>query len=80
MNEEKELDIYDVDWDAEREKWNYVTYEEEEEWYRYAIHNIVDLSEPFYLNEWDAYWWLFEHLTSCEYPIAYLPPKKWKWE
>lgn len=65
-------DIRDVDWSREATKWNYLVWNDAE-WYRYAIHNIVDETEPLYRDEWEAWQWLYEHLLAIEEPLDYLP-------
>lgn len=68
----QEFDVRDVDWQAECQKGNYLVWNDNE-WYRYAVHNIVDESDPLYYNEWEARTALYEHLESCGYQIDYLP-------
>jgi len=73
-------DIRDVDWQREAQKWNYIV-GNDSEWYRYAIHNIVDETEPLYHDEWEAWNGLYEHLLSVDAQIDYLPTyeelRKW---
>lgn len=73
-------DVYDVDRQREAQKWNYITWNDAE-WYRYAIHNIVDESDPLYYDEWEARTALYEHLLSVDADIDYLPSyeelRKW---
>ena len=65
-------DIRDVDRQREAQKGNYLTWNDQE-WYRYAIHNIVDETEPLYYDEWEAWQWLYDHLLSIDAEIDYLP-------
>jgi hypothetical protein len=65
-------DAYDVDWQREAQKWNYIV-GNDSEWYRYAIHNIVDETEPLYHDEEEAWRGLYEHLLSIDAPLDYLP-------
>lgn len=65
-------DIYDVDRQREAQKWNYLV-GNDQEWYRYAYHSIVDETEPLYHDEWEAWTALYEHLLSIDAQIDYLP-------
>lgn len=65
-------DIYDVDRQREAQKWNYLV-GNDQEWYRFAVHNIVDETEPLYHDEWEAWTALYEHLMSIDAVIDYLP-------
>ena len=65
-------DVYDVDRQREAQKWNYIV-GNDSEWYRYAIHNIVDESDSLYYDEWEARTALYEHLLSVDADIDYLP-------
>ena len=73
-------DVYDVDRQREAQKWNYIV-GNDSEWYRYAIHNIVDESDSLYYDEWEARTALYEHLLSVDADIDYLPSyeelRKW---
>ena len=65
-------DAYDVDWQAECQKGNYLT-GNDAEWYRYAVHNIVDETEPLYHDEELAWKGLYEHLLMLGEEIEILP-------
>lgn len=67
-----DYDVRDVDRQSECQKWNYLV-GNDEEWYRYAVHNIVDESDPLYHNEWEAWQWLYEYLQIIGATIDYLP-------
>jgi hypothetical protein len=66
------LDVYDVDWQEECHKGNYLV-GNDSEWYRFAVHNIVDETEKLYHDEWEARLWLYEHLIMIWATISYLP-------
>lgn len=68
----KNWDIYDVDWQAECQKWNYIV-GNDAEWYRYAVHNVVDETETLYYNEDSAWRWLYDRLIETWYDVDYLP-------
>lgn len=65
-------DIRDVDRQREYQKGNYIEWNDKE-WYRYAVHNIIDESDPLYYDEWEARQWLYDHLLSIDAEIDYLP-------
>ena len=67
-----EIDVRDIDRQAEYQKWNYLV-GNDQEWYRYAVHNIVDETDPLYHDEWDAWLWLFEHLQAIWEEVHLLP-------
>lgn len=66
------LDVYDVDWQEECYKGNYLV-GNDQEWYRYAINHIVDETEPLYHSEEEARMWLYERLIMIGSTISYLP-------
>ncbi len=78
---DNDIDIRDVDWQAEARKWNYLV-GSDQEGYRFAIHNIVEEIWPTYKNEWDAWTALYEELISLEEEVELLPSyeelAKWK--
>ena len=74
------LDVRDVDWSAEEQKGNYIV-PEESGGYRYAVHNVVDESDWLFMDEWQAWMELFEHLLAIWENIKFLPRIEWmKWE
>jgi hypothetical protein len=68
----KNWDIYDVDWQAEYQKWNYIL-GNDAEGYRYAVHNVVDETETLYYDEDSAWRWLYDRLIETLYDVDYLP-------
>ena len=68
----KNWDIYDVDWQAECQKGNYIV-GNDAEGYRYAVHNVVDETETLYYNEDSAWRWLYDRLIETWYDVDYLP-------
>lgn len=72
MIKTKEFDVYDVDRQAECQKWNYLV-GNDDEWYRFAVNYIVDETEPLYDNEEDARMGLYEHLLAIDAKISLLP-------
>ncbi len=66
------LDVYDVDRQEEYNKGNYLV-GNDSEWYRFAVHNIVDETDKLYYDEWEARMWLYEHLIMIWATISYLP-------
>lgn len=68
----KNWDIYDVDRQAECHKGNYLV-GNDQEWYRYAVHNIVDETETLYYDEDSAWRWLYDRLIETWYDVDYLP-------
>lgn len=77
----KNWDIYDVDRQAEFQKGNYLV-GNDQEWYRYAVHNVVDETETLYYDEDSAWRWLYDRLIETWYDVDYLPSydelKRWK--
>lgn len=74
------LDVYDVDRQEECHKGNYLV-GNDQEWYRYAFHNIVDETEPLYHSEEEARIWLYEHMLMVWATISYLPAYDYiKWD
>lgn len=67
-----EIDIRDIDWQTEAQKWNYLV-GNDEEWYRYAVHNIVDETEPLYHTEEQARQGLYEYLQAIWEEVNLLP-------
>lgn len=67
-----EYDVRDVDRQAECQKWNYLV-GNDSEWYRYAVHNVVDESDPLYRDEWEAWQWLYDYLQIIGAEISFLP-------
>lgn len=74
-------DAYDVDRQAECQKGNYLI-GNDQEGYRFAVHNIVDETEKLYHSEEDAWQGLYEHLLMLGEEIEFLPTyeelAKWK--
>lgn len=68
----QDLDIYDVDRQAECQKGNYLV-GNDQEGYRFAVHNIVDESYPLYQNESDAMFGLYEYLLTINAELSLLP-------
>lgn len=80
MTKVKEFDVYDVDRQAECHKWNYLV-GNDEIWYRFAVNNVVDETEPLYKNEEDARRGLYEHLLAVNAEISLLPTyDELKWD
>ncbi len=74
------VDIRDIDWQAECHKWNYLV-GNDEEWYRYAVHNIVDETEPLYHTEEQAWEGLYEYLQAIWEEVNLLPTfDELRWE
>lgn len=71
----KNWDVYDVDWQAEALKGNYLV-GNDAEWYRYAVHRVVDESEPLYHDEEEAWRGLYDRLIGTGYEVSYLPTFK----
>lgn len=75
------VDIRDIDRQAECQKGNYLV-GNDQEWYRFAVHNIVDETDKLYHDEWDAREWLYEHLVAIWAEVELLPSydelAKWK--
>ena len=67
-----EVDVRDIDRQAEFQKWNYLV-GNDEEGYRYAVHNIVDETEPLYHTEEQAWVWLYEYLQAIGEEVDLLP-------
>lgn len=72
MKKIEEIDIRDVDWQTECQKGNYLV-GNDQEGYRYAVHYIVDETEPLYHDEWEAWQWLYDHLVNINADISFLP-------
>lgn len=75
-----QIDVRDIDRQAECQKGNYLV-GNDQEGYRFAIHNVVEEIWPTYPTEWD--WWmaLYEHLISLGEEVDLLPSyKEIKWE
>lgn len=70
--DETDVDIYDIDWQAECRKGNYLV-GNDQEWYRYAVHNIVDETDPLYRTEEEAWMWLYDRLCNLELEVELLP-------
>lgn len=66
------VDVWDIDWQAEAWKWNYLV-GNDAEGYRYAVHNVVEEIWPAYRSEWDARMGLYEHLISLGEEVDLLP-------
>lgn len=76
----KNADVYDIDWQAECQKGNYLI-GNDSEWYRYAIHNVVDERELLYHDEESAWRWLCERLIETWYDVELLPSyKELRWK
>lgn len=71
-NIRKNGDIYDVDRQAECQKGNYLVWNDQAG-YRYAVHNVVDETEPLFYDEEEARRWLYDRLTETGYEVEYLP-------
>ena len=69
---EVNIDIRDIDRQAECHKGNYLV-GNDQEWYRFAVHNVVDETDKLYPNEWDAREWLYERLCNLELEVELLP-------
>ena len=69
---EVNIDIRDIDRQAEAWKGNYLV-GNDQEWYRFAVHNVVDETDKLYRNEWDAWEWLYERLCNLELEVELLP-------
>lgn len=69
---EVNIDIRDIDRQAECHKGNYLV-GNDQEWYRFAVHNVVDETDKLYRNEWDAREWLYERLCNLELEVELLP-------
>lgn len=67
-----DVDIYDIDWQAECHKGNYLV-GNDQEWYRYAINNVIDETDELYRTEEEAWMWLYEHLCSLDREVEVLP-------
>lgn len=67
-----DIDIRDIDWQSECHKWNYIVWNDAE-WYRFAVHNIVDEADPLYRDEESAWMGLYEHLLSVGEEVNLLP-------
>ena len=67
-----EVDVRDIDRQAECQKWNYLV-GNDEEGYRYAVHNIMDETEPLYHTEEQAWVWLYEYLQAIGEEVDLLP-------
>lgn len=73
------FDAYDVDWQKECQKGNYLT-GNDTEGYRYAVHSIVDETEPLYHDEESAWQGLYDHLTMLGEQVDLLPSyEELKW-
>ena len=73
-------DIYDVDRQREAMKGNDLV-GNDQEGYRYAVHNIVEEDWPLYHDEVEARSALYEHLLEIEAKLDYLPTyeeMRWK--
>ena len=68
----EDVDVRDIDRQAECQKWNYLV-GNDQEWYRFAVHNIVDETEPMYRDEESAWQWLYDHLTMLGEQVDLLP-------
>jgi hypothetical protein len=66
------LDAYDVDRQEECQKGNYLV-GNDQEWYRYAVHNIVDETDPLYRTEEEAWMWLYDRLCVLGLDVDVLP-------
>lgn len=69
---EVNIDVRDIDRQAEAWKGNYLV-GNDQEGYRFAVHNIVDESDKLYRDEWDALEWLYERLCNLEQEVELLP-------
>lgn len=72
MKKLTDFDAYDVDRQVECQKWNYLV-GNDQEGYRFAVHNVVDETEKLYYSEEDAWQGLYEHLLMLGEEIEYLP-------